>query len=271
MRITVEIDDSELREIIAQEIAKQSSAPVVEYYSDNDVRFVKIPVDKFRISYFDKPKNSGYGSYFNLGFFGGGYKESGVTFTLPAANLVCDIDVAEFSVKPYWKYLVEPGRKVENGKLYFPSTHNVGSEFKGKAVSTLCVYSNGDCTVEKLATIVNKPSLAYAVSGVPLIADGKDGKWADCQAEGWSSGSMYSTWHTALALKEPGYVYGLAFYTTTSNMLNSGGRSEIWEMLGGYGFRHVLKMDGGGSFKFRYKSIELGTSENRQISNIVQL
>ena len=272
MRITVEINDDELRGIIAQEISKQMTARVTEYFAIGAVHAVRIPVEKFRIVYFDKAKNSGYGDYFNLGFFGGGYKEGGIAFTLPAANLVCDIDVADFSSKPYWKYLVEPGRKVENGKLYFPAVANVGPEFKGKAVSTLCVYDDGRCAVEKLTTIMDKPGLAYAVSGVPLVVDGRDGKWAaECQPEGWTAGAMYATWHTALAIKEPGYVYGLAFQTATSNMLNSGGRSEIWEMLGSYGFKHVLKMDGGGSFKFKCGNVELGTTENRQISNIVQL
>ena len=281
IKAEIEINEDELREIVAQEVNRlltitpiiPPKSPSIDYYTDKGIHFVRIPVKMFNIRYFDKAKRAGTGNYFNLGFFAGGFREKEYIFTLPVANLICDINISEFSSRPYWKYLVEPGRKVESNKLYIPATHSASSEFKNKAVSTLCVYSDYSVQVEKLTTILGKSHLIYAISGIPLIVNGKDGKWYDCLVEGWSSGAMYGTWHTALAIDdaEPDYIYGLAFQTTSANMLNANGRSEIWEMLGPYGFTHVLKMDGGGSFYFKYNGVELGTPENRQINTIIQL
>ena len=108
----------------------------------------------------------------------------------------------------------------------------------------------------------------YAMSGVPLIVDGRDGKWiAEAQPEGWGADNMRATWHTAIACKksEPDYIYALGFQTTSANMLSTG---ESWKLFSKYGFESMLKLDGGGSFIFKVDSMLNQTTEDRQISTI---
>ena len=253
------------------------------YYVSDGIHFIKIPVSKFCIRYHDKSKRAGTGNYFNLGFFANfseSVNGSSIAFTLPVANLVCDINQADVH-SVAWKYLVESGRGVVNGKLIFPANTS-GTDFKGKNVSTLVIDVNNKVSIAKLQTYgnllsINGASIKYAVSGVPIIVDGKDGKWtAECVPEGWGSGAVAAAWHTALGVKksEPDFIYCIAFRTTTGNMLNTGGKSESWSLLGKYGFETVLKMDGGGSFYFKYGSVILEDPTrpgDRRISNIVQL
>ena len=147
-----------------------------EYYRDGDIHFIRIPVPLFRIRYHDKSKRAGTGNYFNLGFFAGGFSEvpadggTPVKFTLPVANLVCDIN--EGTTDPIvLKYLKEGARSVVGGKMRFPGTSTVSDPLRGKSVSTLIVYEDGRVDVLKVPD-VSGAGIAYAVSGCPIITKG---------------------------------------------------------------------------------------------------
>ena len=232
-----------------------------KYYVDNGIHFVEIPINNFKIQYWDKPKkNSSPSSCFNLGYFGV-FSDGGTTFTLPVANLVADIN--EKDVSPVaLKYLKE--REVKNGKLRFYCSQNSGAQFKNKAVSTLVLDDKG----AHIAQYNKLPSnVKYAVSGAPIVVDGKDPSWSSyVSKEGWDSSIARATWHGFLALKENSKIYYIAMQTTSSNCFIS---SEVYNRLNKYGFADIIKIDSGGSFIFNYNGKMIAsTSENRKVNNI---
>ena len=241
----------------AQEKAQKQDTNITDYlyYEENGIHFLEIPIAKFKIEYFDKPKvTSSFSNYFNLGYFQAGFNEEGKTFTLPVANLVCDIVESEIP-EVVMKYLKE--RKVVNGKLYWNCDQNVEAQFKGKNVSTLIIYQN-------MAHIAKCNRLAdnvkYAVSGAPVIAGGNKVPWNVVSSEGWGEDIKSSTWHGLLTVKNGKIIY-VALNTSWDG---------IYDKIRSYGFTNVIKVDGGGSFIFvkEGKTIANGRNENRQINNI---
>ena len=225
------------------------------YYEENGVHFLEIPIEKFKIKYFDKAKvTNNFSNYFNLGYFQAGFKEDGKIFTLPVANLVCDIVESEISAV-VMKYLKE--RKVANGKLYWNCDQNVEAQFKGKSVSTLVIDQNG-VHIAKYNRLGE--NVKYAVSGAPVISGGNKVSWTDVASEGWGDDIKSNTWHGLLAIKNGKIVY-IALQTSWDGIFNK---------IQGYGYTNVIKIDGGGSFIFVKdgKTIANGRNENRQINNI---
>ncbi|MBQ6998260.1 MAG: N-acetylmuramoyl-L-alanine amidase [Clostridia bacterium] len=224
----------------------------------NNTYIFPIDISKFKIKYFDKAKRSGANipSYFNLGYFGN-FAHNKTEFTLPAANLVADIDVNEIPevVLPYLKE-----RKIANGKFYMSTNQNAGAQFKNKKVSTL-IIENGVPRVEKISEV--QDSYQYTVSGVPIMLNGK--KTTDYTSEGWQKGVGRATYHSCLGIKDK-KLYYFPIYTTSVDCISSG---EIYDKVKGFGFTDVLKMDGGGSAYFKFENeVQVNTSENRQINTI---
>ena len=225
------------------------------YYVENGVHFLEIPVEKFKIKYFDKPKEANnISNYFNLGYFQAGFKEEGKTFTLPVANLVCDIVESEISTV-VMKYLKE--RKVANGKLYWNCDQNVETQFKEKSVTTLVVDQNG-AHIAKYNRLGE--NVKYAVSGAPVFSSGKRVSWNDVASEGWGEDIKSNTWHGLLTIKNGKIIY-IALQASWEGIFNK---------IQSYGYTNVIKIDGGGSFIFvkEGKTIANGRNENRQINNI---
>lgn len=64
----------------------------VKIVSHNGIRMLRVPSNRFQIKLVDKSKNNlDEDTYFNLGYFAN-FKEDGIFFTLPVANLVADTD-----------------------------------------------------------------------------------------------------------------------------------------------------------------------------------
>lgn len=231
----------------------------------NGLSIYKIPVDTFKIIYFDKRKTlSNLDTYANAGYFAG-FKENGVYFTLPVANVVCDIDLDTV----YYiatSYLKE--RPIINNKLYFAANQNASSEFRNKVVSTICIK---DSMVEcrKLNNYKELKEYKYAISGVPIISHGVNQKMKDITNEGWDTGTMRATMHGFLGIKlnDDKNLYYFCFANTSSG---NNGLKMIQDMVKGFGFKYLLKLDGGGSAYFKYNNYEkMRTSEDRQINTII--
>ena len=214
--------------------------------------------DDFGIEYHDAGKKNVSGSedrYINGGFFGA-YKGALGVFTLPVANLVCDIgriapDAVKY-IKPY----------VQGGKLRYGCNDNASTQFHGKKVSTLVKTSSGKVYV---ADIDKPPSDAiYAISGVPTVRDGDDVDYYNyVKAQGWDESCMYATYRNWLGVRD-GKVWVISGKTSTKNYIYG---MEFWKKIRGEKFDDVICLDGGGSYMRKTESGKYATIGNRRINN----
>lgn len=214
--------------------------------------------DDFGIEYHDAgKKNVSEDRYINGGFFGA-YKGSLGTFTLPVANLVCDIGRiapdAEKYIKPY----------VRGGKLRYGCNDNASTQFHGKKVSTLVKTSSGKVYVADLA---EPPSDAiYAISGVPTVRDGDDVDYYNyVKAQGWDESCMYATYRNWLGVRD-GKIWVISGKTSTRNYIYG---MEFWKKIRGEKFDDVICLDGGGSYVRKTGTGKYATTGDRRINNYI--
>lgn len=224
------------------------------------LHMVKIPIERFKLLMWDKPKKTtAIKDYFNAGYFAG-YKENGINFTLPVANLMADQGDLD---EPSLKYLKEWG-KVENGKVSCDTRRNASNQFKDKLVSTLIV--TGDrAYVDRVNQLPE--GAKYAVSGIPVIHNRQDISWGNyAKPEGWDASPLYATWHGMLAVDGSDSIYYLAWQSTSKNLITT---CEAWNAFKSYGFTDMILLDGGGSFVLDHggKNVAV-TSENRRINTV---
>lgn len=262
-------DKSDVPFEIVEEIVNRCSIKVMdtntktmsyEIKQYNGITMYKINPKYFKIVYVDKPKTTlTYSNYFNLGYFGN-YKEDGTTFTLPVANLVADIN--ENDVSPVaLKYLKE--RKVENGKLYFYCNKNTTDQFRNKDVSTLIVMNDNTVQIDQYNSLYDN-DVKYAVSGCPIIINGKQATSDQCKNEGWDDSITRPTCHGCLGIKD-GYIYYFGIDTISRNCIKYG---EIYEKIYDFGFTDLIKVDGGGSYYYKIDGVTDSTIGDRKINNI---
>lgn len=214
--------------------------------------------DDFGIEYHDAgKKNVSEDRYINGGFFGA-YKGELGTFTLPVANLVCDIGRiapdAEKYIKPY----------VRGGKLRYGCNDNASAQFHGRKVSTLVKTSSGKVYVADLA---EPPSDAiYAISGVPTVRGGDDVDYYNyVKAQGWDDSCMYATYRNWLGVRD-GKIWVISGKTSTRNYIYG---MEFWKKIRGEKFDDIICLDGGGSYVRKTGAGKYATTGNRRINNYV--
>ena len=237
-------------------------------YTRNGFLIIEFPVEKFKLLYWDRYKNSAqYSNCFNAGFFAP-YAEivNGVKqpFTMPVANICVDSSVGIPALGK--KYLNEWTRDTGllYGKVKLSCYQNGAPDYHKNAVSTL-VISNSNTA--KIVDINALPvDCKYAISGVPCIRGGEDVSWKDYVApQGWGGGVMYATYRNWLGTGEDkmflisgrtyasNYIYGMEFYNKVKNL----------------GIKDCIGLDGGGSYFLRLdgKNVKR-TLENRRINSI---
>lgn len=212
--------------------------------------------DDFGIEYHDQgKKNISEDRYINGGFFGA-YKGALGTFTLPVANLVCDIGKiapdAEKYIQPY----------IKGGKLRYGCNDNASTQFRGKKVSTLVKTSSGKVYV---ADMDKPPSDAiYAISGVPTVRGGDDVDYYNyVKSQGWDASCMYATYRNWLGVRD-GKVWVISGKTSTKNYIYG---MEFWKKIRGERFDDVICLDGGGSYVRKTGTGKYATTGNRRINN----
>lgn len=214
--------------------------------------------DDFGIEYHDAGKKNVSGSeerYINGGFFGA-YKGALGVFTLPVANLVCDIGKiapdAEKYIQPY----------IKGGKLRYGCNDNASTQFRGKKVSTLVKTSSGKVYV---ADMDKPPSDAiYAISGVPTIRNGDDvDYYGYVKSQGWDESCMYATYRSWLGVRN-GKIWVISGKTATKNYIYG---MEFWKKIKGEKFDDVICLDGGGSYVRKTGAVKYATFGNRRINN----
>lgn len=212
----------------------------------------------FAIIYHDADKRKGgVKRYINGGFFANYRSEDGEVYTLPVANLACDINDIPAAAK---ENLFE---HVYGNHLVYSIADNATKQFAGKKVSTLLVPYSGKPTIERVDKIPS--GIKYAVSGVPVVTDKKPVDMSYVGAEGWDSSTTYGTSRNMLGIRN-GEIWVLTLKTTSANYIKSG---EVWRKIQGEGFENVIALDGGGSY-IRVEGIKRrSTGGSRAVNNII--
>ena len=229
----------------------------MKQYKQNNVNIIECNPDEFRIALKSKRKKDlAEKTYTNANFFGN-YNEGKVKFTLPVGHLVCDF---ESDLAPVKKYCAERGKFNGNKYCFDCGSFSYMNQFYGKAVSTF-VIQNG---VPKVLDLVHTDlSYDYAVTGVPVIRNGKDVKFKTyVVGQGWDGSTLYATKHIFVGLKaSSNKIYVMGWKSSTGNLIYSG---EAYRKFSAMGFTELIKLDGGGSYMMKYngKTID-STAENR--------
>lgn len=237
---------------------------MAKYYQKNGIHIVEIPVEEFSIVMVDKDKRKCGENYTNAGYFGGWHNDEHVYFTLPVGHVVCDFEATS---EPCKFHAGERGKF--NGKKYtFDSSKwSYMNEFYKKSVSTLMI-KDGEASIED---IVSVPSgLDYAVSGVPIMKNGEDVKFATyVKNQGWSGGSLSADLSTYAGLKEDGKViYIMGLKTKTANSILS---AEAYKKFKALDMHNVIKLDGGGSTYMNIGGkVVFNKGGNRRINTIIR-
>lgn len=215
-------------------------------------------VKEFAIIYHDADKRKGgVKRYINGGFFANYRSEDGKVYTLPVANLACDIkDIPAAAKDNLFEH-------VYGNHLVYSIADNATKQFAGKKVSTLLVPYSGKPTIERVDKIPS--GIKYAVSGVPVVVDKKPVDMNYVGAEGWDSSTTYGTSRNMLGIRS-GEIWVLTLKTTSANYIKSG---EVWRKIQGEGFEDVIALDGGGSY-IRVEEIKRrSTGGSRAVNNII--
>lgn len=212
----------------------------------------------FAIIYHDADKRKGGAKrYINGGFFANYRSEGGEVYTLPVANLACDIKEIPSAAKDN---LFE---HVYGDHLVYSIADNATKQFAGRKVSTLLVPYMGDPKIERVDKIPS--GIKYAVSGVPVVIDKKPVDMTYVNAEGWDGSTTYNTSRNMLGIRG-GEIWVLTLKTTSANYIKSG---EVWKKIQGEGFEDVIALDGGGSY-IRVEGIKRrSTGGSRAVNNII--
>lgn len=227
-------------------------------YEHDGLRFHK--AEDFRIVYHDLNKKKGSGdTYANGGFFAY-FKENGVNFTLPVANLVCDIN-RSFISDPTKKYL---SPYIFGSKLYYGCNNNQTVQFKNKAVSTLVVPKIGRPYIDDL--IAPPSDCLYAISGVPTVRYGDDVDYYNyVKRQGWDDSCMYGTYRNWLGVRD-GEIWVITGRTWRNNYIYG---MEFWNKVKNEGFDDVICLDGGGSYYCKIDGKAQSTIGTRSVNNII--
>lgn len=236
---------------------------MAKYYEKNNIHIVEIPIEEFSIAMVDKRKKSCGVNTATAGFFGGWHDEDGSYFTFPVGHLVCDFEAKNKVTRFY----CEQWGKFDSEKFIRDcSKMSYGNPMYQKSVSTLLV---GDGTADIVDITKVPEDIDYALSGIPIMRDGNDVKYATyVRGQGWDGSSFRATWSNFIGLKkDKKVIYLMAMQTTTSNMVLS---AEAYRKFKAIDMYDVIKLDGGGSFWLNVDGKTLSTSENRQINTIIR-
>lgn len=234
------------------------------YTVKNGIDIVTVSVKDFKIIMVnERKKSAAKKNYANAGFFAG-FNEGSEVFTLPVAHLVCDYDCDGKWIKHYCN---ERG-KFNGNKFTFDSANwEYMNPFYKKALSTL-IITNGLARIDDVISIGTQ-KCDYAITGVPIMRDGKDVKFATyVRRQGWDGSTLYGTRHIFVGIKSSTdkNVYVMGMKTTSGNMITT---AEAYRKFKALGFYDVIKLDGGGSFYMNINGTKKYTAENRRINTII--
>lgn len=248
--------------MVQSNMGTQTKTDYPDTYTHDGLTFVRCR--NFAVRYHDAAKKTarfpGFGEA-SGGFFATFKSSAGETFTLPVANLTCDIDDIPDAA---FKYLAN---YVSGGKLRYGCNNNQTAQFKGKKVSTLVVPASGAPYVADIA--VPPIDCKYAISGVPTVRNGDDVDYYNyVKPQGWDDSCMRAAYRHWLGVRN-GEIWLITGKTSANNYIYG---MEFWKKVRGEGFDDIICIDGGGSYYYKPKSGTVkATLENRRINNKVRV
>lgn len=189
------------------------------------------PAD-FAILPCDCPKRqAAAANYFNAGFFAG--LQDGRT--VPVGNLAHGGEIlAQAKDNPAWLNTA------------------------GKRLTTVYTTKDGRAGLLQTDDLAAVPDLCEAVSGVPILRNGRRVSMEEIRGEGYFGSELYDTWHGFLGLRGGRLLY---------IAMRCGFETMCWA-LAALGVSDAVKLDGGGSFILKNGREIAGTGENRRIHNV---
>lgn len=235
----------------------------MKYYKEDNLHIIECEIEEFSIILENKKKKDIEHETFVNGNYFGSYDEGSENFTLPAGHLIADDNLSGSWSRFYCK---ERG-EFKNNKFYFDSGKwEYMNPLFNKSISTF-IIENNNCFIKEVQFI--EDSYKYAVSGIPVIRDGKDVSFSrDVLIQGWNGSELYNTKHIFIGLKENSKtIYIIGYKSNSSNLILS---SEVYNILKKKNFYDVIKLDGGGSYYFKYNGNVIdSTLENRRINAVI--
>lgn len=202
----------------------------------DEVYIQEIAPNDFSIKIVDtNKKNISEPNYFNLGYFA--VEKGGIT--IPVGNLII------------------------NGEVIAQAKDNASwLNLAGHELTTIYTTKDGKCGITKTKDFTDDLSLYrqynMAISGIPIIVNGKYIDMNTIKSEGYFGNELYDTWHGFLGIRHDKLVY-VAMKCNYDEM--------CWALVA-LGIYNAIKVDGGGSFILKNGKILETTSENRRIHNI---
>lgn len=235
----------------------------MKYYKEDNLHIIECEIEEFSIILENKKKKDIEHETFVNGNYFGSYDEEDENFTLPAGHLIADDNLSGYWSKVY----CEERGKFRNNKFYFDSGKwKYMNPLFNKSISTF-IIENNNCFIKEVQFI--EDNYKYAVSGIPVIRDGKDVSFSrDVLIQGWNGSELYNTKHIFIGLKENSKtIYIIGYKSNSSNLILS---SEVYKILKKKNFYDVIKLDGGGSYYFKYNGNVIdSTLENRRINAVI--
>ena len=126
-------------------------------------------------------------------------------------------------------------------------------------LTTLCVYDNNKVSMIKTDTMSGM-NIKNAVSGIPIVRNGKPVTLSDVKSEGYDGKQLYSSWHGFLGIRNEKIVYAGAKIGTLDDMA---------KLMLALGINDAIKVDGGGSYILvDHAKLLVSTQGNRKIHAI---
>ena len=184
--------------------------------------------------------------------------------------VIFDNNKRYFQVKNYFNlgffhrkpdgYIMPVGHFVTCGTNLSDDSYQQFMPTYGKALSTLCIYNNYTTKISKIVNIDNIDGLRYAISGMPILKNGKAVSLSDIKYEGYSCKNLHNTWHGFLGLRHDGQLVYIAAKCEYKDMAN---------ILIKHNLVNAIKIDGGGSFIYKNEDGDIvATFGNRKIHNV---
>lgn len=238
-KITIFIDDENII-IPINELFQNKSKDEITHKEVKGKHMFTFPPTAFSIKKLQDRKEKliyNKGINFNLNFFGGS----------PFYN-VCNLAL--------------------NGKIITHMKSFKGGKTAGKPQSTIYTTKDGKCGYIKANDLTKISNLDFAISGVPMLLNGKEVSLSrDIHPEGWSDGKYYNTWHGFLGEQDGKLIYIGAKVGSSNSAYATTLMANMLKAMGCTG--NVIKLDGGGSFILtKDNSILSSTSENRVIDYV---
>lgn len=127
-----------------------------------------------------------------------------------------------------------------------------------KRLTTIYTTKDGMCSLTKTDSLVGLRDLNMAVSGIPIIVNGRYVDEKTIKSEGYFGNELYNTWHGFLGIRHEKLVYVA---------MKCGFDQMCWALVA-LGIYNAIKLDGGGSFILKDDTIQKVTDGNRRIHNI---